>query len=412
MNRIQHLSTQVNNCTPVPAKSDNDVVICGAVRTPLTKAKKGLLRDTPPEVLLSAAFTGLLQRTKVDPKLIQDIVVGNVNQPGSGAIVSKMAAFLAGFPDTTCLTAINRFCSSGIEACAVIAAKIRTGMLDIGIGAGVEQMSMYDMQSQMNAELLSDAIFDHPCARDCLLGMGQTSENVAAQFGITRLQQDKFAYESQQKAYKAQSEGLYKDEIIPVKTTIKDGEKTKEVTVTEDDGIRKETTLEGLGKLKPAFGKDGSTTAGNSSQVTDGAAAVLLARRSVAKKLGLPILGRFLDYTVAGVPPGIMGIGPAAAIPQLLQRNSLKPNDICIYEINEAFASQSVYCVEKIGIDPTRVNPKGGAIALGHPLGCTGARQVATLLPEMKRKKAKYGVISMCIATGMGAAALIENEQN
>ncbi|KAM3137653.1 hypothetical protein pb186bvf_010267 [Paramecium bursaria] len=411
MNRLQQLQVNLTANGSFPPKSSEDVVICGAVRTPLTKAKRGPLRDTPPESLLQTAFTGLIQKTKVDPKLVQDIIVGNVNQPGSGAITSKMAAFLSGFPDTTTLVSINRFCSSGIEACSLIAAKIRSGHIDIGIGAGVEQMSMFDMQSSMNAENLSDAVFDHPQARDCLLGMGQTSENVAEKYGITRLQQDTFAFESHQKAYQAQQQGLFKDEIIPIKTFIKDGDKQKEVIVSEDDGIRKETTVEGLGKLKPAFSKTGTTTAGNSSQVTDGAAAVLLARRTTAQRLGLPILARFVDYTVAGVPPDVMGIGPAAAIPQLLSKVGLKPNDIDIYEINEAFASQAVYCQQKIGIESKRINPKGGAIAFGHPLGCTGARQVATLLPELKRQKARLGVISMCIATGMGAAALIENEQ-
>ena len=251
------------------------------------------------------------------------------------------------------------------------------------------------------------------------------------QFGIQREQQDRFAVQSHLKASKAQESGLFDSEIIPVKTFHKKGDKEEAVTITKDDGIRKETTFEGLQKLKAAFKKDGTTTAGNASQVTDGAAAVLLARRSYAEQLGLPILARFVDYTVQGnfnlfyniikgVPPNIMGVGPAFAIPVLLKRNGLAPNDIDIYELNEAFASQALYCIEKVGIDASRVNPKGGAIALGHPLGisqlnnylgCTGARQMATLLPEMKRTKATYGVISMCIGAGMGAAALIENEQ-
>jgi acetyl-CoA acyltransferase 1 len=204
---------------------------------------------------------------------------------------------------------------------------------------------------------------------------------------------------------------VYVDEIVPVKTSVKDKDgNSKDIVVKEDDGIRKETTLEGLAKLKPAFKEGGTTTAGNSSQVTDGAAAVLLCRRSVAEKLKLPILARWVAYAVAGVPPEIMGIGPALAIPAVLEKAGLKLNQIDIFEINEAFASQASYCVEKLHIDPKKVNPKGGAIALGHPLGCTGSRQIATLLPELKRTNGKYGVVSMCIGTGMGAAAVIERE--
>jgi acetyl-CoA acyltransferase 1 len=388
MDRLQYMNGMLSgNATAggIPPKSDDDVVICGAVRTPLCKARRGMLKDSAPEHLLHYAFRGLIERTKVDPKIVQDIIVGNVNQPGAGAITSKMAAFLAGFPDTVPLFTINRFCSSGLEACAIIAAKIKTGMLDCAIGAGVEQMSMFDMQSMMNPELLHESIFEHPQARDCMMGMGQTSENVAKKFGITREEQDHFAYQSHQKAAKAQEMGWFREEIIPVKTQIKKGDKMEDITVDYDDGIRKETTLEGLAKLKPSFGKGGTTTAGNASQLTDGAAAVLLARRSFATKHRLPVIGRFIDYCVVGVPPDIMGIGPAFAIPELLKRNKLHRDDIDIYEVNEAFASQSVYCARKIGINPATLNPKGGAIAFGHPLGCTGARLMATLMPELKR---------------------------
>lgn len=241
--------------------------------------------------------------------------------------------------------------------------------------------------------------------------MGETSENVAQKYGIGRDKQDKMAVESHAKAFKAQQSGLFDSEIVPVKTTVLDKEgKSVEVVVTKDDGIRKETTMESLAKLKPAFRKDGTTTAGNSSQVTDGAAAVVLARRSVAEKLGLPILAKFVQYAVKGCPPEIMGIGPAVAIPELLQKTGLKVNDIDIWEINEAFASQATYSIETLNIPKEKVNPKGGAIALGHPLGCTGSRQIATLLPELVRQNKKLGVVSMCIGTGMGAAALIERE--
>lgn len=272
-------------------------------------------------------------------------------------------------------------------------------------------MSLYDMQNMIDPSLLSESIFDHPQARNCLLGMGMTSENVAEAFKITRETQDKFAVESQKKAFEARKKGNFKEEIVPITVTVKDKEgNEKKVTVTEDDGIR-QTSVEQLAKLRAAFKKGGTTTAGNSSQVTDGAAAVLFAKRSVAEKLKLPILARWRAYAVAGVPPEIMGIGPAFAIPKALQKAGLNKDQIDVYEINEAFASQATYSVNKLQIDTKKVNPNGGAIAIGHPLGCTGARQIATLLPELKRQKKKLGMVSMCIGTGMGAAAVIESEQ-
>jgi len=243
-----------------------------------------------------------------------------------------------------------------------------------------------------------------------MIPMGITSENVAEKYGVDRKTQDNFAFESQRKAFNAQKNGLFKEEIYPIKTRVKDQKGDwKDVTVSVDEGIR-ETTLEALTKLKPAFKKDGTTTAGNSSQTTDGAAVVLLARRSAAKKLGLNVIGRIVSYAVSGVPPEIMGIGPAFAIPEALKKAGLSVNDIDIYEINEAFASQATYCTRYLNIPAEKVNPKGGAIALGHPLGCTGARQFSTLLTEMKRTKKRLGVISMCIGTGMGAAVVVERE--
>lgn len=248
-------------------------------------------------------------------------------------------------------------------------------------------------------------------AADCLMPMGMTSENVAARFKVDRAKQDKFAVSSHQKAVQATKNGWFKDEIVPckVKVTDKDGNE-KEVLLDRDDGIRPQTTFETLSKLKPAFKKDGTTTAGNASQVTDGAAAVLFMKRRKAQELRLPIIGRWISFAVAGVPPEIMGVGPAFAIPKALEKARLKVADIDVYEINEAFASQCVYSVEALKIPMEKVNPKGGAIALGHPLGCTGARQIATLLPELKRQGKKFGVVSMCIGTGMGAAAVIERE--
>ncbi|NXM76426.1 THIKB thiolase, partial [Serilophus lunatus] len=284
------------------------------------------------------------------------------------------------------------------------------------------------LRSANNPGDISSTMMDNSKARDCLIPMGITSENVAEKFGVSRKKQDAFALASQQKnhwhyveAYptssvqtlktaKAQQMGLFKTEIVPVKTTVVDNQgNPKAITVHQDEGIRPSTTLEGLAKLKPAFKEDGSTTAGNASQVSDGAAAVLLAKRSKAAQLGLPVMGVLRSFAVVGVPPDVMGIGPAYAIPVAVEKAGLTLNDIDIYEINEAFASQAVYCVEKLGIPMEKVNPLGGAIALGHPLGCTGARQVVTLLNELKRRgKRAYGVVSMCIGTGMGAAAVFE----
>jgi acetyl-CoA acyltransferase 1 len=417
---MERLSTVANhlsvNKTAGPGpKSADDVVICAALRTPLTKANKGGLRDTAPETLVAHVLKAVIEKTKVDPKEIQDICIGNVSQPGAGLYTSRIGQFLGNLPETVPIHSVNRLCSSGLEAVGQIASKIRAGLLDIGIAGGVEQMSQYDMQSSApQPDLIAEDVFENEKARNCLMGMGQTSENVAEKYNISREVQDRFAAESQRRAYEAQTKGLFKEEIVPIKTSIKkkkgDEEVREELLVDKDDGIRKETTFESLQKLKPAFKKGGVSTAGNSSQITDGAAAVLLARRSTAEKLGLPIVARWITHAVAGVPPEIMGVGPAYAIPKALKQAGLKTTDIDIYELNEAFASQALYCMDVLKLDAKKVNPKGGAIALGHPLGCTGARQVATLLSELKRTGGKYGVVSMCVGTGMGAAAVFQME--
>jgi acetyl-CoA acyltransferase 1 len=355
----------------------------------------------------------IIDRTKIDPKIVDDIAVGNVLPPGGGATVARMAMLAAGFPDTVSVHTVNRQCSSGLQACAQIAAAIDAGFINIGIGAGVESMTKGYGPKAMPKEM-SDVLLTNggQSVADCLIPMGITSENVAKDYGVTREKQDRFSEKSHLNAANAVKNGKFDGEIVPVSTKVldKDGKETQ-VTVTKDEGIRAETTFAGLSKLKPAFDSEGTTTAGNSSQVSDGAAAVLLMKRKTANKLKLPILGRFVGYAVAGVPPRVMGIGPAFAIPKVLEQTGLSKNDISVYEINEAFASQAVYCVEKLGLDQNKVNPNGGAIALGHPLGCTGARQIATLLPELKRSKGRYGVVSMCIGSGMGAAAVIESEQ-
>ena len=308
--------------------------------------------------------------------------------------------------------AINRQCSSGIEACSIVASKIKAGIIDMGIGAGVESMTLFDMSGMVDPEKLSDALFENETARNCLIPMGNTSENVAEKYGLNRRELDEFAANSYNKAEKAQKAGLFNQEIIPITTIVRDKEgNEKTVVVDKDDGIRYGTTADSLGKLKPSFKKDGGvSTAGNSSQVTDGAGVVLLCRRSYAVSKGYPIVGRFVAYSVAGVPPEIMGVGPAYAIPKVLKQAGMTTKDIDIYEINEAFASQAKWSIDTLKLDYARVNPKGGAIAFGHPLGCTGARMVSTLLTELKRTGQKRGIISMCIGTGMGAAGILEAE--
>ena len=351
----------------------------------------------------------MIAKTKINPSLVEDIIVGNVLPPGGGATVARMASLHAGFPETTSVATVNRQCSSGLQAVASIVSAIQSGFIEIGIGAGVESMTKDYGPGAMPQEI-SETVSSCKSAADCLLPMGLTSENVAQKYKVSREKQDYLAAISHQKAAVAQKNGWF-EEIIPVHTKIVDESgKEQKIVVSKDDGIRGSTTIQSLGKLKPAFKEDGTTTAGNASQVSDGAAAVLLMKRKTAIQLNLPILGKFISFATVGVPPEIMGIGPAEAIPVALSKAGLKLNDIGVFEINEAFASQAVYCIEKLGIEIAKVNPQGGAIALGHPLGCTGARQIATILPELKRLGHKYGVVSMCIGTGMGAAAVIERE--
>eukprot|EP00933_Yihiella_yeosuensis_P013902 TRINITY_DN12667_c0_g1_i1.p1 TRINITY_DN12667_c0_g1~~TRINITY_DN12667_c0_g1_i1.p1 ORF type:complete len:431 (+),score=102.01 TRINITY_DN12667_c0_g1_i1:65-1357(+) len=394
------------------AKSEDDVVICCALRTAICRARRGSFKDMTCEELLNPLFTAILENTKVSPKDLGDIQIGNASQPGAGAISSRMSQFLGGVPCEVPLATVNRQCSSGLQAVANIATSIQAGIIDIGLAGGVESMSQWPMGTGMDPKKFSEDALDNEMSAACLTPMGITSENVAAKYGIDRSRQDAMAVESHKKAIAAQKDGRFKDEIVPVHAKVSDKKGgMKDLIVKEDEGPRENTTLKSLASLKPAFKAGGSTTAGNSSQVSDGAALVLVARRSAAKKLGLPILARMRSYAVVGVDPRLMGIGPAFAIPAALQKANLTINDIDIFEINEAFASQAAMSVEHLGIPMEKVNPKGGAIALGHPLGCTGSRQIATLLPELKRTGKKLGMVSMCIGTGMGAAAVIESEQ-
>ncbi|KAG6426798.1 hypothetical protein SASPL_111032 [Salvia splendens] len=399
-----------------------------AYRTAICKAKRGGFKDTLPDDLLATVLkfdyrirccsglilelgTGaVIDRTNLNPSEVGDIVVGTVLAPGSlRAIECRMAAFYAGFPDSVPLRTVNRQCSSGLQAVADVAAFIKAGYYDIGIAAGLESMSV-DNVDRFKSDNPKKDIFTQ--ARDCLLPMGITSENVAQRFGVTREEQDQAAVVSHQQAAAAIAAGKFKDEIVPVSTKIVDPKtgEAKPVVISVDDGVRPTTNMRDLAKLKPAFKSNGTTTAGNASQVSDGAGAVLLMKRSLAMQKGLPILGIFRSFAAVGVEPGVMGIGPAVAIPAAVKSAGLELKDIDLFEINEAFASQFVYCCKTLDLDTEKVNVNGGAIALGHPLGATGARCVATILNEMKRrgKDCRFGVISMCIGSGMGAAAVLE----
>lgn len=388
----------------------DDIVIVAAYRTAICRAKKGGFKDTPAEDLLASVLKAVVEKTKLNPSEVGDIVVGTVLAPGSiRASECRMAAFCAGFPDTVSIRTVNRQCSSSLQAVADVAAAIKVGYYAIGIGAGLECMSINDIEFPVSDNPNVNVVQQ---ARDCMLPMGITSENVAQQYGVTREEQDQAAVESHRRAAAARASGKFKDEIIPVSTKIIDPKSgvAMPVIVSVDDGIRPSTNMEVLAKLKPAFKKDGCTTAGNSSQVSDGAAAVLLMKRSLAIQKGLPILGVFRSFSVVGVDPAVMGIGPAVAIPAAVKSAGLTLQDIDLFEINEAFASQYVYCCKELKLDTEKVNVNGGAMALGHPLGATGARCVATLLSEMKRRgrDSRFGVISMCIGSGMGAAAVFE----
>lgn len=388
--------------------SENEVVICAALRSPLTKAKRGGLKDTTIEEILSQLYMKVIETTKLNPGKIEEVVIGNVLKAGSNGMSLRLVQFMAGFPQTVACHSINRMCASGLQAVSTVANMIKAGEISIGIGGGAESMSMFDMNSAVQPPLPESA-FKIPDAANTVIPMGITSDNVVKQFNLSRKKLDEFSASSHAKAAAAQKAGNFNEEIVPIKTIVNDKGTPKEVIVSKDDGIRPETTVETLQKLRPAFNKEGGTTAGNSSQITDGAAVVLLASRKAAEANNLPILARWLGFAAVGVPPEIMGVGPAYAIPRALEIAGLTIKDIDVFEINEAFASQATYSVDKLGIDYAKVNPNGGGIALGHPLGCTGARQIATILPELRRRKGRYGVMSMCIGSGMGAAAVIEN---
>jgi len=319
----------------------------------------------------------------------------------------RIASLLAGLPKEVPCYTVNRQCSSGLQAVACVASAIQSGQYEIGLAGGVENVSLNEMGNTGNLQM-NDAALNHDMAKGCYHSMGQTSEEVSARYKLTRRELDEFSVQSHVKALAATKEGRFK-EIVPITVEVEDGKGgTTKMTLSQDEGPRAGTTMEVLAKLKPAFKEGGSTTAGNSSQTSDGAAVVLLARRSAAKKYNLPILGKFASFAVVGVEPAVMGVGPAYAIPEALKRAGVSKEQIAVYEINEAFASQALWCMRHLNLPAEKVNPNGGAIALGHPLGCTGARMTATLLHELK--PGQYGVVSMCIGSGMGAAAVYLRE--
>lgn len=400
-------------------KNPHDVVFLTALRTPVTRAKKGGLRDAYDHEMLGAVLKATISKfPNLDPARIDDVTIGTVLAELGGSKAGRMAANHVGLPTTTSFSTVNRACASGLSAITSIANSIAVGQIDVGIAGGMESMTRNYGSRAIPTELWPE-MRDSPVkqAKDCIMSMGITSENVAERYGVSRADQDAFAAQSQKRAAAAQAAGRFDEEIVPVTTRWiepENPETVKEVTVTKDDGIRANTTVEKLAAMKPAFKSDGTSTAGNSSQVSDGASAALMMRRSTATALGLDshIIGKWAGTQVVGCQPDEMGVGPALAIPKLLNYTGLETSDVQLWEINEAFASQALYCVRKLGLENKmdRVNPNGGAIALGHPLGATSGRMLATLLSEMGRSGEQVGVLSKCIGTGMGMASLIVRE--
>lgn len=390
-----------------------EVVVALALRTPGGRANRGTFRQTRPDDLGAAVIRALLEQApKLDPARLDDVVIGCAMPEGEqGLNVGRTLALLAGLPDTVPGMTVNRFCSSGLESINIAAAEISLGQADVAIAGGVESMTLVPMGGVRylpNPTLIAEAPGTY-------LSMGLTAERLAERDEITREEQDAFAYNSHMKSLAAQADGKFDGELVPVKTAVSEpGPNGKpvvrEVVLDRDEGPRADTTPEALAKLKPAFKEGGTVTAGNSSQMTDGAAAVLLTTPEIAAELGLEPLARWVGYSVAGVPPEIMGIGPVEAVPKALKRFDLKLDDMDVIELNEAFAAQSLAVLKGLGVDyqDPRVNPNGGAIALGHPLGCTGAKLTATALHELRRRGGRYAMVTMCIGTGMGAAGIFE----
>lgn len=383
--------------------------ILAAYRTPGCRAKKGMFKDMRPDDLAAAAIKGLVERTGIDGNDVEDIILGCAFPEGEqGMNFARVAAMKAGLPYQVPGQTVNRFCSSGLQTIAQAAERIMAGFGDCIIAGGAESMTMVPMGGNKYSAN-PDLVNNWP---EAYASMGITAEKVAEQFNIGREDQDAFAVASHRKAADAIASGRFTDEILPVEVEQVSlaGSKVqrKKEVVSVDDGVRADTTLEGLAKLKPVFRMGGSVTAGNSSQMTDGAAVALVVSEAYLKKISKDPIARYVSFAVRGVAPEIMGIGPVAAIPAALAMAGLKQSDLGLIELNEAFAAQSLAVVRELGLNPDIINVNGGAIALGHPLGCSGAKLTATLLAEMGRRKERYGMVSMCIGGGMGAAGIFE----
>ena len=393
-----------------------EAVIVNALRTAIGKGGRGALKDARPDDLAAAVIKELLARSpEVNPAEIEDVVIGCATpEAQQGMNMARQAALLAGIPNTASAITINRFCSSGLQAIAQAAEHIMVGSADVAIGGGAESMSQLPMGGH-NLSPNPTLVDAYP---DTYLNMGLTAENLARKYEISREQADEFSVRSHQNAAAAIDDGRFKDEVVPFTVSTRELEtdekgrgkiRVRETVFQVDEGVRRDTTLEGLAKLRPAFHVKGTVTAGNSSQTSDGAAAALVMSREKAESLGLQPMARFVAFATGGVAPEEMGIGPVVAIPKVLKIAGLKLEDIDLIELNEAFAAQALSVIKVLNLDLERLNVNGGAIALGHPLGCTGAKLTATLLYEMQRRKARYGMVTMCVGGGMGAAGIFEN---
>jgi len=392
-----------------------DAYIASAIRTPTGKAK-GVFKQVRPDDLLSFILKTLLEdNPSVDPKMIDDVIIGcAMPEAEQGLNVARISALLAGYPNSVAGVTVNRFCASGLQSIAYAADRIRLGEADVVIAGGVESMSMIPMTGHHPA--FNMKVFNEDNL-GIAYGMGTTAEQVVKKYNIKRGAQDQFAFESHQKAISAINQGYFEDEIRPYETIVQSYDSDskqiiqKSVTVSQDEGVRFDTSIEQLSKLKGAFHVNGSVTAGNSSQMSDGASAVLLCSEKALKLFNLEPMARFVGFAVSGVDPKIMGIGPVLAIPKVLKQCGLKQYDIGHIELNEAFAAQSLAVIQELNLDPNVINPLGGAIALGHPLGATGSIRTSTLVHNLNRTDARFGMVTMCIGSGMGAAGVFENSQ-
>ena len=388
-----------------------EAVVVSAVRTAVGRAPKGTLKDTRPDEMGAAAIREAMARVEgLKPEDIEDVVMGcAMPEAEQGMNVARVAAIRAGLPVETSAMTINRFCSSGLQSIAIVADRIRAGGIDAAIAGGLETMSMIPMGGHIIRP--NPYLVDH--YPDFYLNMGLATENVARKYEISREEQDAFAARSHERAARAIDEGKFRDEVVPLTVTFeeldeKGRKQRREVLFQEDEGVRRDTSAEVLAKLKPAFHAKGTITAGNASQMSDGAAAVVLMSEERAREIGAKPLARFVAYATAGCPPEEMGIGPVFAIPKALKMAGLSLDQIDVIELNEAFAAQSLAVIKELGLDAEKVNVNGGAIALGHPLGCTGAKLTASILRELERRDGRYGMVTMCVGGGMGAAGIFE----